>query len=319
MMSLVDESLTYHAALKVLGRPESRLVGVLDAAATAGLVAWASGAVAAGRDAGPALGLLEIKNDVVGCAHEVVRRVSEWRSGLARFDRSQRLAAAHAVLVVASYFRALQDADLPVPAERLRLSAAEQAAVATGGGLPEGYRGVIEQLVREGIPMPEPHRPYAQVRSQLAGFYARLSARLLAFVSGLAVWDALDERQRERLQGCLSGLPAVALDRYDESYRDLAADNREFEVWAGLAESRAAGNALAQMSSLLAGMAARQSGQRPRMVLRSAYQAGLADPIAGSGQAPAGVVMPSLAEAYVTPACKIAEIGPGDRPSEADW
>jgi hypothetical protein len=111
----VADSLTYYAALQILGKPKSRLVTLLDAVATAGLTAWAAGALVTGRDAGTPFGLLELKNEVVRYGQDVVGKVSEWRSGLARFDRSQRLAAAHSVLVVASYFEALEWADLPVP------------------------------------------------------------------------------------------------------------------------------------------------------------------------------------------------------------
>jgi hypothetical protein len=80
----VADSLTYYAALNVLGTRDSRLVRVLDAAAMAGLGAWAAGSVASGRDQGPALDLLEVKDEVMRCAQGAVRRVSEWRSGLGR-------------------------------------------------------------------------------------------------------------------------------------------------------------------------------------------------------------------------------------------
>src|SRR6266496_376580 len=76
----VMDSLTYYAALQILGKPKSRLVTLLDAVATAGLTAWAAGALATGRDAGPPLSVLEVKNEVVRYGHEIVRRV---RSGAA--------------------------------------------------------------------------------------------------------------------------------------------------------------------------------------------------------------------------------------------
>ncbi len=315
----VMDSLTYYAALQILGKPKSRLVTLLDAVATAGLTAWAAGALATGRDAGPPLSVLEVKNEVVRYGHEIVRRVSEWRSGLARFDRSQRLAAAHAVLVVASYFEALESAGLPVPVDRLALSGAEQAALAAGGDLPDGYVGLIELLLREPLPMPEPHRPYADVQRQLADCYTRLSGRLLDFVSGLALWDELDDRARQQMKAAVSDLPVKALDRYDDGYRNMAADNREFEVWAGLAEVRALGNALARMSVLLTAMTARPPGHRPRSLLRRSYQAALSEPIIRSGEAPEGVVLPSLGEAYVNPICRVAEIGPNDTPAANEW
>src|SRR5207244_2248241 len=120
--------------------------------------------------------------------------------------------------------------DLPVAAERLALTGAEQAALATGGAVPSGYAGLIEFLLREPLPMPEPHRSYADVRLQLGGCYGRLSARLLKFISGLAVWEDLDDVVRDALREAIAGVPPVALERYDDGYRRLAADNREFGV-----------------------------------------------------------------------------------------
>ena len=314
------DSLTYYTALQILGKPKSRVVTLLDVVTTAGLTAWAAGALATGRDAGPPVSLLEMKNEVVSYGHEIVRRVSEWRTGLARFDRSQRLAAAHAVLVVASYFEALDEADLPVPIDRLALSRDEQAALAmTGKGVPRGYVDMIEMFLREPLPMPEPHRSYEVVQKQLARCYERMSSRLLTFVSGLALWDQLYNHEQLQLRESISSLPIRALERYNDGYRNMAADNHEFEVWAGLTEVHALGNALARMSSMLSSMTARQPGQRPRALLRKSYQAALAEPIIKSGEVPEGVVIPSLTEAYVNPICRIAEIEPNDTPAAADW
>jgi hypothetical protein len=314
------ESFTYYGALQILGRPKSRVVSLLDVVATAGLTVWAASALSTGRGAEPAVSLLEIKNEVVRYGHEIVRRVSEWRSGLARFDRSQRLAAAHAVLVVASYFEALDGADLPVPVDQLALSREDQAALAKAGkGLPRGYVDMIELLLREPFPIPEPHRPYAEVRKQLADCYERMSNRLMDFVSGLGLWRQLGEPARLQMEQSISSLPVKALERYDDGYRGMATDNHEFEVWAGLTETHALGNALAGMSLLLSNMTARQPGQRSRAQLRRSYQAALNEPIIKSDDAPEGVLFPPLAEAYVNPICRIAEIEPNDTPAVAEW
>jgi hypothetical protein len=315
----VTDSLTYYGALKILGTPKSRLVTLLDAVATAGLAAWAAGALATGRDAAVPVDLIHLKAEVVRYGHDIVRRVSEWRSGLSRFDRSQRLAAAHAVLVISSYFESLEQADMPIQVDRLALSGAEQAALAAGKELPEGYVGMIELLLREPLPMPEPHLSYTDVRRQVADCYTRLSSRLLDFVSGLELWNELNDRDRARMREAINDLSAMALKRYDEGYRNLAADNREFEIWAGLTEVRALGNSLARMSLLLTAIAERQPGQRPRVLLHRSYQAALSEPIIGSGEAPEGVVLPSLDNAYVNPVCRVAEIGPNDRPAEGEW
>lgn len=62
---------------------------------------------------------------------------------------------------------------------------------------------------------------------------------------------------------CLGEVPAKALEVYEAAYRALAADNREFAIWAGLAELHAAGSGLAGMEELLGQIAARRPGDRP--------------------------------------------------------
>jgi len=316
---MADEALTYYAALRLLAKARSPLVALLDTAATTGLTVWAPDVLAAGEDADAPMNIGVLKDEVVGFAQEIVSRVAEWRTGVSRFTRSERLAAAHAVLAVSSYFEALSQEDLPVPLERLVLSSPEQAAPAAESKAPDEYAEIIDLLLREPLPLPEPHRSWADVRDRLADYYAKLSNRLIKFVSGLAVWDDLDAGGKDSLQEAVLRLPARALDRYDDGYRFLAMDNKEFELWAGRTRVHAVDAALSGMSSLLAEMAIRRPGQRSRTHLAMSYHAGLSKSVIGSEQAPEGVVLPSLGEAYVNPVCRVAETGPGDRPAEAEW
>jgi NACHT N-terminal Helical domain 7 len=316
----VSDALTYTGALTILGgQGQSRLVSLVDAAATVGFTAWAAGAVATGNDPGPPLSLIDLKDDIVTYSRAIVRKVAEWRRGLSRFDRSQRLAAAHAVIVVSSFFEVLERADLPVPLERLGFTAAEKVSLAIGDGPPASYADLIGLLIREPIPLPEPHRPSTEVYGQLLTFYGRLSDRLAAFVSGLEVWDQIDDAQRRQLDEAIRSRPTRAMARYQEAYRELATDNREFEVWAAMTQAQALGVSLSRVTSMLQEMASQRPGSRPRVHLSRAYEAALGEPIGGAGQAPEGLVLPSLGEAYVNPRCRIAEIRPGDAPASAEW
>jgi hypothetical protein len=316
----VSEGLTYRDALKILGSSESRLLGLLDATATGGLGAWAAASMLAGTDATVALGLLQLKDEVVGFGQLVMRRVSEWRSGLSRFSRSERLFAAHAVLVVSSYFEALGTAQLPVPADRLAFTAAEQVSLAAGSDtLPGGYAGVIEMLAREPLPVPDSSSSFADVCVRLGDCYRRMSDRVLEFVARLPVWAELDAGRRQRAEAVLGDLPAKALEAYEAAYRGLAADNREFAIWAGLAELRAVGSGLSGMEELLGQIAARRPGDRPLAHLLASYRAVLEEPVLSGAQADGSLVFPSLAEAYLTPQCRIGEVRPGDDPAAAEW
>lgn len=315
----MGESLTYADALRILGHRRSRLVAALDAAASMGLMAWAGAAWATGADSGVPLNLFELKNDVVRFGHGLANRAAEWRSGLSRFDRTQRLAAAHAVLVISAYFDALEQAELPVELDRFALTRSEQAAQATAQRLPQGFVELIEVLITDRLPLPECHRPYSETRQDVGRVHARLAERLGLFVRGLAVWDELDDRARRRTLDALTS-PATlrrALKLYDESYRRLAVDNHEFAIWAALSETQALGAGLAQVADLL--RTAQRPGNRTRAHLLKANQAILDEPVISSAQAPEGVVLPPLRDAYVNPGCRVAEVDPGDAPADHAW
>ena len=114
---------------------------------------------------------------------------------------------------------------------------------------------MIELLAREPLPLPDSSASFAVVCGRLEDCYRRMSARVLEFVAGLPVWAELDSGRRQRTEDMLRDLPAQALGVYEAAYRDLAADNREFAIWAGLTELRAIGSGLSGMEELLAEIA----------------------------------------------------------------
>ncbi|MEV0400378.1 hypothetical protein [Actinoallomurus sp. NPDC050550] len=313
------ESLTYADALKILGTRHSRLVGIVDRLAAAGLATWTVAAAATGHDVSAPLNLFDLKEEIVRFGHETVRRISERRNGLSRFDRTQRLAAAHAVLVVSSYFEALEQADLPIELDRLELTAAERVATATGGAPARGGAELLEGLVNERLPLPEPHVPYERTRAAITATYELMSRRLTTFIRGVAAWDDLTGPERTRLTRAVMAVPPTALSGYEQAFRRLAADNREFEVWANLTRVDALGAGLSEVGRLLTEMAASRPGDRPRRHLLRSYRAALAEPIVAAGRTPEGVVLPTLGEAYVNPRCKVAEVRPGDSPAGQEW
>jgi len=320
---VVAKPLTYADALRILGHRRSRLVVALDAVASAGLAAWATAAWAGGNgaDAGIPLNLFELKNDVVRYGQALAERTSDWRSGLSRFDRTQRLAAAHAVLVVTAYFEALELAEPPVPLEELALTSAEQVAQATGERLPVGYVELIELLATDRLPLPECHRPYTRTRQEVGEAHTRLAERVASFARGLGLWEELDSVKQRRMHAAVtgSGTLKTALRLYDDSYRRLATDNHEFAMWASLSQAHALGAELSTVADLLASAAERSPGNRTHAHLLEINRSALDEPVISSAQAPEGVVLPPLREAYVNPSCRVAEVNPGDAPAEHGW
>jgi hypothetical protein len=109
-LSRVPRSLCYADAVTLLGGHNSRAVAALDRL-TGGLLLAASAA-----GGGFVLSLFDAKAELARLGGELVGGLGERLRRLGRFDRSQRLLAAHAVVVVTAYFDALAEAGPPAVA-----------------------------------------------------------------------------------------------------------------------------------------------------------------------------------------------------------
>jgi len=313
---------TYADAALLLGGSNSKVVTALDRL-TGGLLLAATAA-----GSGFALSLFEARDEVVKLSSDLLVGLQERMRGLDRFSRSERLAAAHAVVVVIAYFDALEDVHFPFDYRDLELTSSEQVLLATATDTPSGrLRSLAEVLLRSEVPMPAPQRPYEKTLEALREYYARLSARLLEFVSGLAVHEKLDETRRQNFSRTVSQMvPDGAVARYQESFRRLAAEFPEFGVWANLVDQQATRQEIRQLRSGLESLeltlSAMVSGRAPderRAALWRAYHAALEQPILGTGLTD-GLTVPSLAAAYVNPAFRVAVNSPAEHlGEESTW
>ncbi|MFY1616916.1 NACHT domain-containing protein [Micromonospora sp. WMMD736] len=313
----MPDTLSYADAVRLLGGEKSRFVTWFDK-----LTGWSLLGASAGGVPG-ALGIFDAKAEFVRLGYELVRTVSEQRSGLSRYGRTQRLEAAHAVIAVTAFFEALRDVDLPLDAAELGLEKREQLVLGGAGSVGDA---VVESFFGTAAPLPGPHLPYPALRGSLATYYDGLATRLLTFVEGLAIWDQADHQLRSRFALALSQLPEAAVGRHRDLLTRLAEDFFEVNFWLGLQEHEATRQQLQAISVGLEEMrrtlVAMSTGRDPtdrRAGLAAAYAADLRRPIVASGEIPAGLRMPTLGEAYVPPLCRIAELGAGARPSDESW
>ena len=217
-------------AVRLMGGRDSRTVAALDRL-TGGLLLAASAA-----GVGFALSLLGAKGELARLSNELVRGLGQRLRGLDRFARSQRLAAAHSVLALSAYFDVLAGAELPFDVRELELTKAGQAALATGEAPGSGRLGALAAgLLRAEVPMPAPQRPYEVTLDAMRGFYRDLSGQLSRFVSGLAVWDQLDETRRHRFTVALSVRcrtgPWRGMRSYSVSWRSSSRRLRSGRTW----------------------------------------------------------------------------------------
>ncbi|NRQ33546.1 AAA family ATPase [Nonomuraea sp. NN258] len=303
--------LSYADALKILGSKETRLVKVIGFAAAAERTGWA---LAGGGQLMP--GLFDLRNDVVRYGEDVMRRLPELKSGVDRFTHTQRLAAAHAAIVVAAYLEAFGEAKLPFTLDRLDRS----DKIANGMPTAERFAALVASLLLERLPTPEPHVPYAETRQAVERAYQRMSEAVTTYVGGLAVWEELSQDERLLLPRMLAeGPPAHAIRIYDEDYRSLALDSHEFGVRTLVTERPGPGAGLSRVAWLLAELAPPRVGDSP-VIHRARMAANTLDqPLLAAGKAPADVTLPLLGEGYITPACRVAELSRESTPADKGW
>ena len=314
--------LSYADAVRLLGGREDRTVAALDRLA-GGLLLVASAA-----GAGFALSLFDPKSELARLSGDLVSGLAERLRGVSRLGRSERLAAAHAVIVLTAYFESLREASLSFDVKELKLSGAEQVAVATGGAAGTArLRALADALLRADVPLPAVQRPYELTLETVNDFYQHLSDEVCRFVTGLALWDRLNDTRRQRFRDTVCrDVPARAVARYEELFRRLATDFPEVAFWANLVDHQATRAEIRQMSIGLAGVeqilvdisAGRVPDER-RLALARAYQAALHRPILSSGDLPEGLRIPLLAEAYVNPEFRTAQVQTTERLAEERW
>lgn len=287
--------------------------------------------------AGPLRGLSMAMSDVLSVfgmqsqltrlGRELVRNVSDKRRGLSRFDRTQRIQAAHSVIVITAYFEALRDADLPFSLDQLELTKAEQVTLvldhpSRGSGAGE----LIGALLDTAIPLPTPQRPREDTIRELRSLYESLSFRLIQFVAGLSAWERRGSQDRTQFRHAVRAVPVAACERYEQLLRDLAAEFPEVANWANLLDHQATRHQVRELRTALAGLERLlldiSDGAKPdeRMVaLTRAYRADLERPIIEPGDVPEGLRIPVLGDAYIDPRFRVADVPTGSTPSEDSW
>ncbi|GGN69461.1 hypothetical protein GCM10010112_35010 [Actinoplanes lobatus] len=298
-------SLSYADAARLLGGPESRVVALLEKTAswlmlgTAPLVS-------------EVLGWFDAKADLARLSHRLVRDLSERRSGLSRYGRTERIEAAHTVIVVAAFFEGLSEVRLPA-----ELTRGEQIALGTGG--PAAPGDLVTQIMTAGRLLPGPERSLSDFRRTLRGYYHDLADGLARFLDGLAVVADLTGSDRARIADALTSVALSSTARYDEALLRLSTDFPEVAYWTDRQEQRAVRAALTEMSPVLLAIHTGQAPDQRRAGLAAAYRDDLDRPVVDSGDLPDGITVPTLGEAYLPPRFRV----PGDAGqapvSDDDW
>jgi hypothetical protein len=246
--------------------------------------------------------LIEAKNELIKVGNDLLGRWRDWRSDKVWRSRTERLEAAHAILVVTSYLEALEDFELPFDLKDLRFGKDEQRAVMK---MPE-------------IPCPAPHRPFERNIDLIKATYWRFSDNIRP-LSGIR--ERLPEHQWEQVRAVFidDALVEAALRRYTDAYRRLAVDVPEFAFWAGQVEHQATREGLAELRRLLGMLASGAALPAQLETVSRLHRVALTRPVAETGHVPAGMELPTLDQAYLTPRYKVTETTASDDPSAESW
>jgi hypothetical protein len=299
-----SRGLSFADAVKLLDG-DSPLVTALGQAAGLGAAAVTVGSAGS-------IDFFALRDQVVAWGQSAVKQLRSRVQGLGRYDRTARLAAANSVLVVVSFYEALDEwlAGQGLRLSDAKLTAGEQVAVAGGAGVTESYRSMIDSLVRYPMPAPSPQRPFEQYELDLLAHYNRVAVPAGAFLRGLHAFEHLAADLRS------IDLADRALTRYQDAYRRLAAEIPEFRIWSEMLDAQATRLLIGDVLDAL-----RRTGPAGAAVadLAKVYTARLRKPILRATDAPDGLVLPTLAEGYIDPSGWVAVAGPKDLPTTERW
>lgn len=303
----MPDRLSYADAVKILGgsgplaKAVDNLLGGVLTVATAG-----------GSDL--AVSLFDAKTEVVRLGGLVRAGISDSVRGLGRHDRSERLQAAHTVLVVTAFFEELDGCLATAGIRKAGFTRDDQLRFVAGKG--EGT--LVDHLLPTSIPLPAPDVPYASLLTSLEMWFADEAKHMAGYLRGLAVWDRADERARRALTDLLDQrLPGGAVDRYDQIHRRLSEDIPEFALWADRLEARATTRGLQRLEELLLRATPGRGPSLHRAALARVYRAELDRPVLGGDAGE--LLMPTLAAAYIDPQFRVKAAGPGARPADEQW
>jgi len=308
----MTRSLSYADAVRILGG-QSQLLTVIDRAAGGLLLAATAGGSAL------ATSLFDAKSELFKTTQTLISDLADRIAGLNRIDRTQRLAAGHAALVVGAYFGALPT---------LEITGTELVLLASGNR-PDGERlgDLAQALLHSDVPMPAPHQPYEVLLDEIERFYRRLSDSVRRFLSGLAAWETLGETDRERITSALHDIVIErALANYQSGFRRMAGDVPEFGFWVNLLDHQATRRRMdeltvgvAALRESLGSLAPQRAAIQKWTALSRAYTASLLDPVLDAESGDAGPCIPDIASSYINPSFRVASVTPQDPIASEEW
>ncbi|MFD6950125.1 hypothetical protein A6A08_16265 [Nocardiopsis sp. TSRI0078] len=293
--------LTYADALKILGQNDSEVTGLAERLADGGL-----GLVGVPD-------LFGIRGALVSGGRRAIEGIRDKISGESRMSRTEKIEAAHQILVVVAFFEAVEESltalEAPFTLADLEFTREEQTEL-------------MNRVLAHSVSNPAMSLGPGWAPRFFSDFLFRDFA---AALTGLAVAErhGITSEDHTLLRRMRDLVPECASSRYRESYRRLAADIPEFGMWVHLAEHghtrEAVGTGLAELRRYLEEIGSRRAVDARRRELSAGYRAVLRQPVLRSDEIPAGLSLPPLEEAYIPPRGRAAYAVHSGTPSSEEW
>ncbi|MBM0232496.1 AAA family ATPase [Micromonospora sp. STR1_7] len=321
-----EPSLTFRGALRILGRAETPLLDKLDAL-LGGLILAAGAGAAIATVGGPALAgaaalapiwqWVDQKNEAGGILRRLVAHASSKINMASGLERRQLVAAAHSTIVVAAYFDVFHDEVKAAGFGRFRLGERQMAEVATSTQRKHRQK-LIDWLYSAELPAPSATRGFEENAIRVGRWIEQLDNRTKEFLDSHFVPGLPED--------VFTTTATLAMERYRSYYVDLAANVREFQLWAELAEHAATRNLVTSsfqhIEQILLSLNPSDPGIHSSAVaLFRANRGRMNDPVVSSAipWLHSTVGFPTVAELFVSPGFRITEFSSSTRVSDDRW
>ncbi|RKS09618.1 hypothetical protein DFP74_5360 [Nocardiopsis sp. Huas11] len=295
------KQLTYADALKTLGGNDSEVLDLAEKLTDGGL-----GLVGVPD-------LFGARGALVSKGRQALEGMAAKLRGQSRLSRTAKIQAAHHILVLVAFFEAvaesLEEVEAPFSLADLEFTKEEQVRL-------------LDHVLTHSGSLPVPSLGSAWAPRFFSDFLFRYFTDVLL---GLAVAEehGIATEDHPLLEGLRAVVPDRAARRYQESYRLLATEIPEFGMWVHMDEHehtrRAVGTGLTELKSALEAVGSRREVSGRRRELAAGYQAVLRQPVLRSDDAPAGLVLPPLEDAYVPPRGRAGYAVRSGTPSTEEW
>ena len=325
---MVASPYSLEGARRVLIGSDDRLLQAVDS--VLGLAILASGPVALATGA-PALfaawGWVDQKSQLVDLLGRMTAIGRDRLTGGRNRERMEVLAATHTVLTYGAFFEALRAVLGPVH-DSLAMTDEDRRRLTTTAK-PTGGAALVERISTSSVNLPWAGCGFTVNRdATVAPLYRELALHCIEFFENFDVWKRGGSvRVTDPI---VSDIVDRALEKYESEYKRLAADVREFEIWAMLGEHEAtqkevgvANRALLRLEDLMVSLAGAMSGSgdRARLVNADFNRAVLTEAmVATQGEGDlSGLAVPEVGDGYVSPSFRWAVMDTEAKPANEGW